>query len=137
MLSPKRVKFRRQHRGRLKGKAYRGNTIAFGDFGLQALEPCWITSRQIESGRRVLTRYVRRTGKLWIRIFPDKPITMRPAGTRMGSGKGAPEYWVAVVKPGKVIYEIRGVTEIVARHALRIASYKMPIKTKFLCRSSN
>ncbi len=136
MLSPKRTKFRKQHRGRLKGKAYRGNTIAFGDFGLQALEPCWITSRQIESGRRVLTRYVRRTGKLWIRIFPDKPITMRPAGTRMGSGKGAPEYWVAVVKPGKVIYEIRGVTEIVARHALRIASYKMPIKTKFLARGN-
>lgn len=134
MLSPKRTKFRKQHRGRLKGKAYRGNTIAFGDFGLQALEPCWITSRQIESGRRVLTRYVRRTGKLWIRIFPDKPITMRPAGTRMGSGKGAPEYWVAVVKPGKIIYEIRGVTEIVARHALRIASYKMPIRTKFLVR---
>lgn len=136
MLSPKRVKFRRQHRGRLTGKAYRGSTIAFGDFALQALEPCWITSRQIESGRRVLTRYVRRTGKLWIRIFPDKPITMRPAGTRMGSGKGAPEYWVAVVKPGKIIYEIRGVSEIVARQALRIASYKMPIKTKFLGRTS-
>jgi large subunit ribosomal protein L16 len=136
MLSPKRTKFRKQHRGRLKGKAYRGSTIAFGDFALQALEPCWITSRQIESGRRVLTRYVRRTGKLWIRIFPDKPITMRPAGTRMGSGKGAPEYWVAVVKPGRIIYEIRGVTEIVARQALRIASYKMPIKTKFLSRGS-
>jgi large subunit ribosomal protein L16 len=136
MLSPKRTKFRKQHRGRLKGKAYRGNTIAFGDFALQALEPCWITSRQIESGRRVLTRYVRRTGKLWIRIFPDKPITARPAGTRMGSGKGAPEYWVAVVKPGKIIYEIRGVTEIIARQALRIASYKMPIKTKFLIRDS-
>jgi large subunit ribosomal protein L16 len=136
MLSPKRTKFRKQHRGRLKGKAYRGNTIAFGDFALQALEPCWITSRQIESGRRVLTRYVRRGGKLWIRIFPDKPITARPAGTRMGSGKGAPEYWVAVVKPGKIIYEIRGVNEIVARHALRIASYKMPIKTKFLGRTS-
>lgn len=136
MLSPKRTKFRKQHRGRLKGKAYRGNTIAFGDFALQALEPCWITSRQIESGRRVLTRYVRRTGKLWIRIFPDKPITARPAGTRMGSGKGAPEYWVAVVKPGKIIYEIRGVNEIVARQALRIASYKMPIKTKFLSRGS-
>lgn len=135
MLSPKRVKFRRQHRGRLTGKAYRGSTIAFGDFALQALEPCWITSRQIESGRRVLTRYVRRTGKLWIRIFPDKPITMRPAGTRMGSGKGAPEYWVAVVKPGKIIYEIRGVSEIIARQALRIASYKMPIKTKFLARN--
>ena len=132
MLSPKRVRFRRQHRGRLKGHSFRGNTIAFGDFGLQALEPCWLTSRQIESGRRVLTRYVRRGGKLWIRIFPDKPITMRAAGTRMGSGKGAPEYWVAVVLPGKIIYEIRGVSEIVARQALRIASYKMPVKTKFL-----
>lgn len=134
MLSPKRVKFRRQHRGRLKGKAYNGNKISFGDFGLQALEPCWMTSRQIESGRRVLTRYVRRTGKLWIRVFPDKPITARPAGTRMGSGKGAPEYWVAVIQPGKIIYEIRGVSEIVGRQALRIASYKMPIKTKFLAR---
>lgn len=132
MLSPKRVRFRRQHRGRLKGHSFRGNTIAFGDFALQALEPCWLTSRQIESGRRVLTRYVRRGGKLWIRIFPDKPITMRAAGTRMGSGKGAPEYWVAVVLPGKIIYEIRGVSEIVARQALRIASYKMPVKTKFL-----
>ena len=103
MLSPKRTKYRRHHRGNLKGKATRGNTIAFGEFGLQALEPCWVTSRQIESGRRVLTRYVRRTGKLWIRIFPDKPITVRPAGTRMGSGKGFPEYWVAVVHPEKVI----------------------------------
>lgn len=132
MLSPKRTKHRKHHRGRLKGKANRGNTIAFGDFGLQALEPCWITSRQIESGRRVLTRYVKRGGKLWIRIFPDKPITLRPAGSRMGSGKGAPEYWVAVVQPGKIIYEIKGISEVLARQALRIAAYKMPVKTKFL-----
>ena len=135
MLSPKRTKFRKHHRGNLKGKATRGNKISFGDFGLQALEPCWITSRQIESGRRVLTRYVRRGGKLWIRIFPDKPVTMRPAGTRMGSGKGAPEYWVAVVHPGRVLYEIKGVPENIARQALRIAAYKMPIKTKFLVKS--
>lgn len=132
MLSPKRTKYRKHHRGNLKGKALRGNKIAFGDFGLQALEPCWITSRQIESGRRVLTRYVRRGGKLWIRIFPDKPITLKPAGTRMGSGKGALEYWVAVVRPGKMIYEMKGVSEAIARQALRIAAYKMPIKTKFL-----
>ena len=134
MLSPKRTKFRQHHRGHLKGKATRGNTIAFGDFGLQALEPCWITSRQIESGRRVLTRYVRRGGKLWIRIFPDKPVTMRAAGSRMGSGKGNPEYWVAVVHPGKILYEIKGITETIARQALRIAAYKMPIKTKFLAK---
>lgn len=134
MLSPKRTKFRRPHRGNFKGKATRGNQISFGDFALQALEPCWLTSRQIESGRRVLTRYVRRTGKLWIRIFPDKPITIRPAETRMGSGKGAPDYWVAVIKPGKVLYEITGVPESVARRAMKIASYKMPVKTKFLVR---
>jgi large subunit ribosomal protein L16 len=132
MLSPKRTKFRKHHRGNLKGKATRGNTIVFGEFGLQALEPCWITSRQIESGRRVLTRYVRRTGKLWIRIFPDKPVTMRAAGSRMGSGKGNPEYWVAVVHPGRILYEIKGVSESIARQALKIASYKMPVKTKFL-----
>jgi large subunit ribosomal protein L16 len=134
MLSPKRTKHRKHHRGNLKGKATRGNTIAFGEFGLQALEPCWITSRQIESGRRVLTRYVRRGGKLWIRIFPDKPVTMRAAGSRMGSGKGNPEYWVAVIHPGKVLYEIKGVSETIARQALRIAAYKMPIKTKFLAK---
>ena len=132
MLSPKRTKFRKQHRGRLKGKALRGNTISFGEFGLQALEPCWITARQIESGRRVLTRYVKRGGKLWIRMFPDKPVTMRPAGSRMGSGKGAPDYWVAVVHPGKILYEMKGIPETMARQALRIAAYKMPIKTKFL-----
>ena len=132
MLSPKRTKFRKHHRGKLSGKANRGNKIAFGDFALQALEPCWITSRQIESGRRVLTRYVKRGGKLWIRIFPDKPVTMRPAGSRMGSGKGAPSYWIAVVHPGKILYEITGIAEIIARQAMRIAAYKMPVKTKFL-----
>nr|ALO21394.1 ribosomal protein L16 [Golenkinia longispicula] len=132
MLSPKRTKFRKQHRGRLKGKALRGNKIAFGEFALQALEPCWITSRQIEAGRRVLTRYVRRGGKLWIRIFPDKPVTMRPSGTRMGSGKGYPEYWVAVVHPGKIIYEIKGISDVLAKQAMRIAAFKMPVKTKFL-----
>jgi large subunit ribosomal protein L16 len=136
MLSPKRTKFRKQQRGRMKGKALRGNTVAFGDFALQALEPCWITSRQIEAGRRAMTRYARRGGKLWIRVFPDKPVTMRAADTRMGSGKGSPEYWVAVVKPGKILYEMRGVSETVARAAMRIASYKMPIKTQFLVRPS-
>jgi large subunit ribosomal protein L16 len=136
MLSPKRTKFRKHHRGHLRGKATRGNTIAFGEFALQALEPCWITARQIEAGRRVLTRYVKRGGKLWIRLFPDKPITIRPAGTRMGSGKGYPEYWVAVVHPGRIIYEIRGVSELVAKQAMRIAAYKMPVKTKFLKSSS-
>ena len=137
MLSPKRTKFRKPHRGHLRGKATRGNTIVFGDFALQAQEPCWITSRQIEAGRRVLTRYVRRGGKLWIRIFPDKAVTMRAAESRMGSGKGSPEYWVAVVKPGKIIYELKGVPEMVAREAMRIASYKMPIKTQFLKRQIN
>ncbi len=136
MLSPKRTKFRKYHRGQLTGKANRGNKVVYGEFGLQVIEPCWITSRQIESGRRVLTRYVKRTGKLWIRIFPDKPVTMRPDGSRMGSGKGSPSYWVAVVKPGKVIYEITGVNEQVARQALRIASYKMPVKTKFLLKAT-
>lgn len=134
MLSPKRTKYRKQHRGRMQGVATRGNTIAFGDFALQALEPSWITARQIEAGRRVITRYARRGGKLWIRIFPDKPITMRPAETRMGSGKGSPEYWVAVVKPGKIIYEIKGVPETIARAAMRIAAYKMPIKTQIISR---
>ena len=134
MLSPKRTKFRRPHRGNFKGTATRGNEISFGDYALQALEPCWLTSRQIEAGRRVLTGYVRRTGKLWIRIFPDKPITVRPAETRMGSGKGAPDYWVAVIKPGKILYEITGVPEPIARRALKIASYKMPVQTKFLAK---
>lgn len=132
MLSPKRTKFRRHHRGNRKGKASRGNFIAFGDFGLQALESGWIKSRQIESGRRVLTRYVRRKGKLWIRIFPDKPVTMRAAESRMGAGKGTPEYWVAVVKPGKILYEITGVPESTARLCLRNAGHKMPVKTQIV-----
>lgn len=132
MLSPKRTKFRKPHRGRLKGKATRGNTIVYGEFALQALEPCWITARQIEAGRRVLTRYVRRGGKLWIRIFPDKTVTKHPEGARMGSGKGVPDFWVAVVHPGKIIYELNGVSEVIARQAMRIAAYKMPVKTKFI-----
>lgn len=135
MLSPKRTKFRKPHRGHLRGKASRGNTVVFGDFALQAQEPCWITSRQIEAGRRVLTRYVRRGGKLWIRIFPDKAVTMRAAGSRMGSGKGAPDYWVAVVHPGKILYEMQGISETIARQAMRIAAYKMPVKTKFLLKT--
>ncbi len=134
MLSPKRTKYRKQSRGRMRGKATRGNSIAFGDFALQALEPCWITSRQIESGRRAMTRYARRGGKLWIRIFPDKPVTQRAADTRMGSGKGSPEYWVAVVKTGKILYEMKGVSLGVAKAAMRIAAHKMPIKTQFLIR---
>ena len=134
MLSPKRTKYRKPHRGRLKGKAMRGNKIAFGDFALQALEPGWITSRQIEAGRRAMSRYARRGGKLWIRVFPDKSITARAAETRMGAGKGAPDYWGAVVKPGKILYEMRGVSEAIARSSMRIAAYKMPVKTKFLIR---
>nr|YP_009545153.1 ribosomal protein L16 [Gymnomitrion concinnatum]AZB86872.1 ribosomal protein L16 [Gymnomitrion concinnatum] len=132
MLSPKRTKFRKQHRGNLRGIATRGNSICFGKFALQALEPAWITSRQIEAGRRAITRYARRGGKLWIRIFPDKPITIRPAETRMGSGKGSPEYWVAIVKPGKILYEISGVSGNIAKAAMKIASYKMPIRTNFI-----
>ncbi|MGA9380837.1 MAG: 50S ribosomal protein L16 [Phormidium sp.] len=135
MLSPKRTKFRKQQRGRMTGLAYRGSDLNFGDFGLQALEPAWITSRQIEASRRAMTRYIRRGGKIWIRIFPDKPVTMRPAETRMGSGKGAPEFWVAVVKPGRIMFEITGVTEEIAREAMRLASNKLPIKTKFVVRS--
>lgn len=134
MLSPKRTKYRKPHCGRLKGQAMRGNKISFGDFGLQALEPGWITSRQIEAGRRAMSRYARRGGKLWIRVFPDKSITARAAETRMGAGKGAPDYWVAVVKPGKILYEMRGVSEAVARSSMRIAAYKMPVKTKFIIR---
>ena len=134
MLLPKRVKYRRVHRGRLKGKATRGNTVTYGDFGLQALEPAWITSNQIEAARIAMTRYTKRGGKVWIKIFPDKPITEKPAETRMGSGKGSPEYWVAVVKPGRVMFEIAGVPEDVAREALRLASHKLPIKTKVVAR---
>jgi len=134
MLSPRRTKFRKQQRGRMRGQATRGNDLNSGDFALQALEPCWITSRQIEAARRAMTRYIRRGGKIWIRIFPDKPVTMRAAETRMGSGKGAPEYWVAVVKPGRVLFEIAGVTEEIAREAMRLAAFKLPIKTKFIAR---
>jgi len=132
VLSPKRTKYRKPHRGRLTGRALRGNKISFGTFALQAVESGWITSRQIEAGRRSMSRYARRGGKLWIRVFPDKSITARPADTRMGSGKGAPDYWVAVVKPGKILYEMAGVSESVARSSMRIASHKMPVKTKFL-----
>lgn len=132
MLMPKRVKYRKQMRGRMKGKAYRGSKISFGDFGLQALEPCWMTSRQIEAARRAIVRYVRRGGKLWIRVFPDKPVTAKAAETRMGSGKGSVDHWVAVVKPGRVIFEITGVPEPVAKEAMRLASHKLPIKTQFI-----
>ncbi len=132
MLLPKRVKYRRVHRGRLTGEAHRGNKISHGEFGLQALEPAWITSRQIEAARIAMTRYTKRGGKVWIKIFPDKPITEKPAETRMGSGKGSPEYWVAVVKPGRIMFEMAGVAEDVAREALRLAANKLPIKCKFV-----
>ena len=134
MLLPKRVKYRRVHRGRLKGKAYRGNKVTYGDYGLQALEPAWITSNQIESARIAMTRYIKRGGQVWIKIFPDKPVTEKPAETRMGSGKGSPEYWVAVVKPGRVLFEIAGVSEEVAREAMRLAMHKLPIKCKFVAK---
>ena len=132
MLMPKRVKFRRVQRGRLTGKALRGNTISNGSYGLVALEPAWITSNQIEAARIAMTRYVKRGGKVWIKIFPDKPITEKPAETRMGSGKGSPEYWVAVVKPGRIMFEMDGITEEQAREAMRLASHKLPIKCKFV-----
>ena len=135
MLMPKRVKFRRVQRGRLKGKALRGNTVTNGEFGLVALEPAWITSNQIEAARIAMTRYVKRGGKVWIKIFPDKPITEKPAETRMGSGKGSPEYWVAVVKPGRVMFEMGGVTEEQAKEAMRLAANKLPIKCKFAKKS--
>ena len=134
MLLPKRVKYRRVHRGRLTGKATRGNKVTYGEFGLVALEPAWITSNQIEAARIAMTRYTKRGGQVWIKIFPDKPVTEKPAETRMGSGKGSPEYWVAVVKPGRVMFEIAGVSEDVAREALRLSSHKLPIKTKILKR---
>ena len=136
MLMPKRVKYRRVQRGRMTGKALRGNKVTYGEFGLQAQEPAWITSNQIEAARIAMTRYTKRGGKVWIKIFPDKPVTEKPAGTRMGSGKGAPEYWVAVVKPGRVLFEIAGVSEEVAREALRLASHKLPCKTKFVARET-
>ncbi len=132
MLLPKRVKYRRVQRGRLKGVAHRGNKVNYGDFGLQALEPAWITSNQIEAARIAMTRYIKRGGQVWIKIFPDKPITEKPAETRMGSGKGSPEYWVAVVKPGRVMFEIKGVSEEVAREAMRLAAMKLPVKCKFV-----
>ena len=132
MLMPKRVKRRRVFRGRMKGVATRGNKLAYGDYGIIATEPCWIKSNQIEAARIAMTRYIKRGGKVWINIFPDKPVTKKPAETRMGSGKGAPEFWVAVVKPGRVLFELTGVAENVAREALRLAGYKLPCKTKFV-----
>lgn len=135
MLMPKRVKRRKQFRGRMRGQALRGNKITYGDYGIVALEPCWIKSNQIEAARIAMTRYIKRGGQVWIKIFPDKPVTAKPAGTRMGSGKGAPEYWVAVVKPGRVMFEIAGVSEEVAREALRLAVHKLPIKCKIVSRA--
>ncbi len=137
MLMPKRTKYRRVHRGRLKGKATRGNTLTYGDFGLVALEAAWITSNQIEAARIAMTRYIRRGGKVWIKIFPDKPITEKPAETRMGSGKGSVDHWVAVVKPGRVLFEMNGVAEEVAKEAMRLAMHKLPIKCKFIKRETS
>ena len=136
MLMPSKVKYRKQQRGRMKGKATRGSTLAFGDMGLQILEPGWITARQIEAARIAMTRAVKRGGKIWIRIFPDKPITKKPAETRMGKGKGAPEAWVVVIKPGRVLFEMEGVEEKVAREAMRLAAHKLPVKTKFVARQA-
>ena len=134
LLAPSRTKYRRQHRGRMKGEATRGSTLSFGEFGLQALEPCWMEARQIEAARIALTRFMKRGGKVWIRVFPDKPITAKPAETRMGSGKGAVDHWVAVVKPGRIIFEIGGVSEEIAKEAVRLASHKLPVKTRFIKR---
>ena len=136
MLMPKRVKYRRQQRGRMKGKATRGNVVNYGEWGLMATEPCWITANQIEAARVAMTRYTKRGGQVWIKIFPDKPVTQKPAETRMGSGKGSPEYWVAVVKPGRVLFEIAGVPEDAAREAMRLASHKRPCKTKSVAREA-
>lgn len=135
MLMPKRVKFRRQHRGRMKGCATRGSSVSFGEYGLKALEPCWVTNKQIEAARVAIMRHIKRTGKLWIRVFPDKPVTKKPAETRMGKGKGAPEGWVAVVKPGRIMFELEGVTAELAREAMTLATAKLPLKTKFVTRS--
>lgn len=135
MLMPKRVKYRKAHRGRMKGRALRGSEVVFGEYGLQALEPCWMTSRQIEAARRAIVRYVKRSGRLWIRIFPDKPVTAKPAETRMGGGKGNVDHWVAVVKPGRILFELAGVREEVAREALRLAAHKLPIRTQFVRRT--
>ena len=134
MLMPKKVKYRKQQRGRMKGKAWRGSEIAFGQFGLKVMEPGWISDRQIEAGRIAMTRFIKRGGKIWVRLFPDKPVTKKPAETRMGKGKGAPEFWVAVVRPGKVIFEMEGVKEEVAKEAMRLAANKLPIQTKFVSR---
>ena len=136
MLMPKRVNFRLVQRGRIRGKATRGNFLAYGDYGIVATEPCWITANQIEAARVAMNRYMKRGGKVWIKIFPDKPVTAKPAETRMGSGKGSPEYWVAVVKPGRVLFEVAGVSEEVAREAIRLASHKLPCKTKFIAREN-
>ena len=134
LLAPSRTKYRRQHRGRMKGEAHRGNTLAFGEYGLQALEPCWMEARQIEAARIALTRFMKRGGKVWIRVFPDKPVTAKPAETRMGSGKGAVDHWVAVIKPGRIIFEIGGVNEEIAKEAIRLAGHKLPVKTRFITR---
>jgi large subunit ribosomal protein L16 len=134
MLLPKRVKYRKQHRGRMTGKATRGNFVSYGEFGLQALEPCWISSNQIEAARVAINRFIKRGGQVWIKVFPDKPVTSKPAETRMGSGKGSPEYWVAVVKPGRVLFEISGVPVEEAKEAMRLAAHKLPCKTKFIAR---
>ncbi|MDD2585982.1 MAG: 50S ribosomal protein L16 [Syntrophomonadaceae bacterium] len=134
MLTPKRVKHRKQHRPDLKGKANKGNTVTYGDYGLQAVEPAWITNRQIEAARIAINRYIKRGGKLWIKIFPDRPLTVKPAETRMGKGKGSPEHWVAVVKPGRVMFELSGITEETAREAMRLAAHKLPIRCKFIKR---
>jgi large subunit ribosomal protein L16 len=132
LLSPSRTKFRKQHRGRMRGEAHRGSTIAFGEFALQALEPCWMEAKQIEAARRAINHELKRGGKVWIRVFPDKPVTAKPAETRMGSGKGAPDHWVCVVKPGRILFEIGGVSEELAREAMRLAAHKLPIQTKFI-----
>jgi len=137
MLMPKRVKYRKSHRGRMKGKASRGTEVVFGEYGLRALEPCWMTSRQIEAARRALVRHMKRSGKYWIRIFPDKPVTKRAAESRMGSGKGSVDHWVAVVKPGRILFELSGVQESVAREAMRLAAHKLPIKTRFVDRAGD
>jgi len=136
MLQPKRVKYRKSHKGHRRGSAQAGNSVNFGDFGLQALESAWITSRQIEAARRAITRYIRRGGNVWVRIYPDKPVTKKPAETRMGGGKGAPDHWVAVVKPGRMLFEMGGVSQAVAKGAMRLASHKLPISTKFVARET-
>jgi large subunit ribosomal protein L16 len=136
MLMPKKVKYRKQQRGRMRGKARRGSQLSFGEFGLQAMEPCWITARQIEAGRIAITRHAKRKGKLWIRVFPWKPVTKKPTEVRMGKGKGDPEFWVDVIKPGRILYEVEGISEEIAREAMRLASHKLPIRTRFVSRES-